>query len=53
MNVTVHQNGYLCLVVEDDMYHVVVPVVVLARMVEHVKLLVELITFAIVFHVSY
>ena len=42
MNVSVHQNGYLCLVVEDDMYHVVVPVMVIpVRMVEHVSLLLE------------
>ena len=50
MNATVHQNGYLCLVVEDDINHVAVTLV---RMVEHVKLLVELITFVIVFHVSF
>ena len=41
MNVTVHQNGYLCLVVEDHMYHVVVPMIILVGMVEHVTLLLE------------
>ena len=50
MNVTVHQNGYLCLVVEDNMYHVVV---ILVRMVEHVNLLLEEITFVFVLKVSF
>ena len=50
MNVTVHQDGYLCLVAEDHMYHVIM---ILVRMVEHVKLLLELITFVIVLHVSF
>ena len=50
MNVTVHRSGYLCLVVEDHINHVVVTLV---RMVEHVKLLVELIILVIVFHVSF
>ena len=49
MNATVHQNGYPFLVAEDHITHVVV---ILVRMVEHVKLM-ELITFVIVFHVSF
>ena len=49
MNATAHQDGYLFLVVEDLITHVVV---VLVRMVEHVKLM-ELITFVIVFHMSF
>ena len=48
MNATVHQDGYLLLDVKDRLNHVVV---ILVRMVEHVKLM-ELITFVIAFHVS-
>ena len=49
MNATVHQDGYLFLVVEDKFYHVLV---IFVTMVEHVNLM-ELIIFVIVFHVSF
>ena len=49
MNATVHQDGYLFLIVEDHITHVVV---ILVRTMEHVKLM-ELITFVIAFHVSF
>ena len=49
MNVTVHQNGYLCLVVEDDINHVMI---ILVKTMERVNLR-ETTTFVIAFQVSY
>ena len=48
MNATVHQDGYLFLVVEDQLTHVMV---IFVRTVEHVWLM-DLTTFVIAFHVS-
>ena len=49
MNATVHQDGYLYLVAEDHINHVMITLV---RTMEHVKLM-ETTTFVIAFHVSY
>ena len=49
MNVTVHQDGYLILVVKEHIIHVMV---ILVRMMDYVKLM-ELIIFVIAFHVSF